>query len=173
MSIGGDNSTTQQRMTGENMEGDLDMTVRVDKLDEKGTPLIHSVKHFQLHLRNAEVYEEWEQDAEDEDVNCIDIYESGEEGGKGSEDSDEVHGEEEIDEEDDEDVECEQEDLKGEQRDKKWWEKGNDDVYMTDEGETSCSGLGSRMQDLGRPDSPSSSGGLYSQVAEHGFRTST
>jgi len=32
---------------------------------------------------------------------------------------------------------------------------------MTDEGEISGSGLGSRMRDLGRPDSASSSRGLY------------
>jgi len=44
---------------------------------------------------------------------------------------------------------------------------------MTDVEETSGSGLGSRMRDLGRPDSPSSSGGLYGYVAEHRSRAST
>jgi len=44
---------------------------------------------------------------------------------------------------------------------------------MTDEGQTSGSGLGSRMRDLGRPDFASSSRGLYGDAAEHGFRAST
>jgi len=44
---------------------------------------------------------------------------------------------------------------------------------MTDEGETSGSGLGSRMRDLGRHDSASSSRGLYGDAAEHRFRAST
>ena len=44
---------------------------------------------------------------------------------------------------------------------------------MTDEGETSGSGLGSRMRDLGRPDSAPSSRGLYGDAAEHRFRAST
>jgi len=124
------------------MEGDLDMTVREDKLDEKGRPLIDWVKPVQWLLPNAEVYEEWEEDEEDEDVDFIDLYESGDEGGNGPEDSNKVYGEEEIDEDDDEDVEGEQEDEEG-------WEEGDDDVHMTDEGETSGSGLGSKIRDLG------------------------
>jgi len=109
-----------------------------------------------------------------------DVYESGDEGGNGSEDSDEVYGEDEIDEYDEEDVEGEQEDVEGEQEavegeqeDVECWEEGDDDVHMTDEGETSGSGLGSRMRDLGRPDSASSSRGLYGDAAEHRFRAST
>jgi len=52
------------------------------------------------------------------------------------------------------------------------WEEGDDDVHMTDEEETSGSGLGSRMPDLGRPDSASSSRCLYGDAAEHRFRAS-
>ena len=48
-------------------------------------------------LPNAEVYDEWKEDEEDEDVDFIDLYESSNEGGNGSEDSDKVHREEEID----------------------------------------------------------------------------
>jgi len=44
---------------------------------------------------------------------------------------------------------------------------------MTDEGGTSGTGLGSRMRDLGRPDSASTSRGLDGDAAEHGFRAST
>jgi len=117
-------------------------------------------------LPNAEVYEEWEDEEEDEDVDFIDLYESGDEGGNGSEDSDEAYGEEEIDEDDDEDVEREGEDVEG-------WEEGDDDVHVMDEGETSGSGLWGRMRDLGRPDSESSSRGLYGDPAEHRFRAST
>jgi len=128
--------------------------------------LIDCVKPVEWLLPNAEVYEEWEEDEEDEDVDFIDLYESGDEGGNGSEDSDEVYGEEEIDEDDEKDAEGEQEDAEG-------WEEGDDDVYITDEGETSGSGLGSRMRDLGRPDSASSSRGLYGDAAEHCFQAST
>ena len=117
-------------------------------------------------MPNAEVYEEWEEDEEDEDVDFIDLYESGDEGGNGSADSDEVYGEEGIDENNDEDEEGEQEDVEG-------WEEGDDNVHMTDEGETSGSGLGSWIQDLGLPDSASSSRGLYGDTAEHRFRPST
>jgi len=166
MPMGGEDSTSEYRLMEEDMEGDLDMTVREDELDEKGTPLIDRVKHVELLLPNAEVYEQWEDDKENDDVDFIDLYESGNKGGNGSEDSDEVCVEEENDEEDAEDLEGEQEDVEG-------WEKGDDDVHMTDEGETSGSGLASRLRDLGRPDSASSSGGLYGDVAEHCFRAGT
>jgi len=165
------------------MERDLDMRVREDELDEKGRPLIDWVKPVEWLLPNAEGDEEWEEDEEDEDVDFIDIYESGDEGGNGSEDYDEVYGEEEIDEDDDEDVEGkpddeedvegEQEDVECQQEDVQGWEERDDDVHMTDEGETSGSGLGSRMRDLGRLDSPSCSRGLYGDAAEHSFRAST
>jgi len=114
MPTGGEDSTYEYRLTEEDMEGDLDMTVRDDELDEKGTPLIDWVKRVKWLLPNAGVYEEWEEDEENEDVDFIDPYESGDEGGNGSEDSDKVYGEEEIDEGDDEDVEGEQEDEQGE-----------------------------------------------------------
>jgi len=173
MPIDREDSTSEYRLTEEDMEEDLDMTVREDELDEKGRPLIDWVKPVEWLLPNAEVYEEWEEDEEDEDVDVIHLYESGDEGGNGSEDSDEVYGEEEIDEDDQEDVEGEEEDVEGEQEDVEGWEEGDDDVHMTDEGETSGSGFGSRMRDLGRPDSPSSSRGLYGDAAEHRFRAST
>jgi len=166
MPIGGEDSTSEYRLMEEDMEGDLDITVREDELDEKGRPLIDWVKPVKWLGPNAEVYEECEEDEEDEDVDFIDLYESGDEGGNGSEDSDEVYGEDEIDEEDEEDVEGEEEDMDG-------WEAGDDDVHMTNEGETSGSGLGSTMRDLGRPDSASSSGGLYGDAADHRFRAST
>ena len=124
-------------------------------------------------LPNVEVYEEWEEDEDDEDVDFIDLYESGDEGGNGSEDCAEVYGEEEIDEDDEENVESEQQDVEGEQQDVEGWEEGDDDVHMTDEGKTSSSGLGSRMRDLGLPDSASSSRGLYGDAAEHRFCAST
>jgi len=62
--------------------------------------------------------------------------------------------------------------VKGEQEDVEGWKEGDDDVHMTDERETSGSGLASRMRDLGPPDSASSSRGLYSDAAEHRFRAS-
>jgi len=120
------------------MEGDFDITVEEEEFDEKGRPLIDWVKPVEWLLPNAEDYEGWEEDEEDEDVDFIHQYESGDKGGNGSEDSDEVYGEEETDEDDDEDVEGEQEDVEG-------CKEGNDDVQMTDKRETSRSGLGSRM----------------------------
>jgi len=57
-------------------------------------------------------------------------------------------------------VEGEQEDVEGEKEDVEGWEEGDHDVHMTDEGETSGSGLGSMMRQLGRPDPASSSRGL-------------
>jgi len=125
MPIGGEDSTSEYRLTEKDREGDLDMTVREDELDEKDRPLINWVKPVEWLLPNAEVYEEWEEDEEDEDVDFIDRYESRDEGGNGSEDSDEVYGEEEIDEDDEEDVEGEQEEVEG-------WEECDDDVHMTD-----------------------------------------
>jgi len=90
MPIGGEDSSSQYRLTEKDMKGDLDMTVQEDELDEKGRPLIDWVKRVEWLLPNAEVYEEWEEDEKDEDVDFIDLYESGDEGGNGSEDSDEV-----------------------------------------------------------------------------------
>ena len=42
--ISAEDSTSEYRLTEEDMEGDLDMTVREDELDEKGRPLIDWVK---------------------------------------------------------------------------------------------------------------------------------
>jgi len=74
-----------------------------------------------------------------------------------------------------EDVEGEhwQEDVEGEQEDVEGWEQGDDDVYMTEEGETSGSCLGSRMPHLGRPDSAASSRSRDGDAVEHRFRAST
>jgi len=44
MPIGGDDGTSEYRLTEENMEGDFDMTVGENELDEKGRPLIDWVK---------------------------------------------------------------------------------------------------------------------------------
>jgi len=94
MPISGEDSTSEYRLTGKEMEGDLDMTVREDELDEKGRPLIDWMKPVGWLLLNAEIYKEWEEDEEDEDVDCIDVYGSRDEGGNGSEDSDAVYGRE-------------------------------------------------------------------------------
>ena len=56
--------------------------------------------------------------------------------------------------------------MEGTQDNVEGWEEGDDDVHMTAEGETSGSGLGSMMRHLGRPDSASSSRGLYGDSAE-------
>jgi len=134
------------------------------------------VKSVEWLLPNAKIYEKLEVDEEDEHVDFIDLYESGDEGGNGSEDSDEVYGEKEIEKGDDEDMDGEEENLKLEQENLKTeqegvdgFEQGEDNVHLTDEGETSGSGLGRRMRDLGHPDSASSSCGLYSDAAEHRF----
>jgi len=148
------------------MKGDLDMTVREDELGEKGRPLIDCVKPVECLLLNGEVYGGLAEDQADEDVDYIAPYESGIEGGDGSDYSDEVHGKEVIDVDDVEDVE-------GVEKDEKGREEGDDDDHMTDEGETSGSGLGSRMRDLGRPDSISSSRLLHGEAAEDRFCTST
>jgi len=166
MPIGGVVSTSEYRLTEEDMEGDLNMTVREHERDERGKPLIDWVKPDECLLPNAEVYKEWGEDEQDDDVNFINLYESGDEGGNASEDSDEVYGEEEIDEDDQKGVEAQQEDVKG-------CDEDDDDVHMTDEAETSDSCLGSRMRDLGRLDSASSSRVLSGDAAEHRFSAST
>ena len=135
--ISEDEGTYEYRLTKEDMEEDLDMTVQEDELDEKGRPLIDRVKPVVWLGPKAEVYEQWDKDEEDEDVHFIDLYVSGDEGGNGSEDSDEVYGEEESVEDNENDVKGEQEDVEGEQEDVEGWEDGDDDVHMRDEGETS------------------------------------
>jgi len=50
------------------MEADLDMKGREEELDEKGRSLIDQVKPVEWLLPNTEVYEEWEENEEDEDV---------------------------------------------------------------------------------------------------------
>ena len=88
--------TSEYRLTEKDMEGDLDTTVREEELDSKGKPLIDWVKPVEWLLPNAETYEEWEEDEIDKDVEIIDLYDSGDENGNDSEDSDEVYGEEEL-----------------------------------------------------------------------------
>jgi len=173
MPIGRADITSEYRLTEEDMEGDLDMTVREDELDEKCRPLIDCVKPVEWRWPNAEVYEEWEEDEEDQDVYFIDLYEAGDEGGNGSEDSDEVYGEEEINEDDEEDVKGEEEDVEAEPEDVEGCEERDHDVHITDERETAVSGWGRRMRDLGHPDFASSSCGRYGDGAEHRFRAST
>jgi len=70
-------------------------------------------------------------------------------------------------------VDGEKDDVGSEQEDLEGCVEGDDDVHMTDEGETSGSGLGSRMRDLGRPDSAASARGLYGDAAEARFRART
>jgi len=84
-----------------------------------------------------------------------------------------VEGEQEDVKGKQEDMEGKQEDVEGKQEDIEGGEEGDDNVHMTDKRETYGSGLGSRMQDLGHPDSASSSRGLYRDVAEDSFHAST
>jgi len=58
MPIGGNNGTSEYRSMEADMEGDMDMTVREDELNEKGRPLIDWVKPVEWLLQNAEVYQE-------------------------------------------------------------------------------------------------------------------
>jgi len=57
MPMGGDDSTSEYRLTEKDMEGDLDMTVREEELDEECRPLIDWVRPVEWLLPNAEVYE--------------------------------------------------------------------------------------------------------------------
>jgi hypothetical protein len=188
MTTGGGDLTSEYRLTAEDMEGDLDMTVREDEFDEKGRPLIDWVKPVEWLLPNAEVYEEWEEDEENQDVDFIDLYESGEENGNGSEDSDEIYGEETIyeeeeDESDDGDDDND-DDYNNDEYLKEVGEEQGDsshsisrsedgDVSMIGAGETSGSGLGRASRDFDRSESASSTRGLYGDVAENRFRAST
>ena len=137
------------------------MIVREHELDEKGRPLIDWVKPVEWLLPNAEVYKEWKEDDKNGDVDFIELYESEDENGDGSEDSDDVYGEEEN-EEDEEGIEDIEE---GE-------EEADEDIDMTGAGETSGLGFGRRRGDVDTADSASSSLGLYSEAAENRFRAS-
>ena len=53
----------------EDLDGDLDMTIQEEELDEKSRPLIDWVKPVEWVLPNMEVHEEWEED-EDQDVSA-------------------------------------------------------------------------------------------------------
>lgn len=112
------------------MEGDLNMRVREQELDEKGRPLIDWVKPVEWPLPNAEVYEEWEEDDENGDVDFIDLYESEDDNGNGSEYSDDVYREEENDENKEGIEEIEE----GE-------DEADEDINMTGAGETSGLGM--------------------------------
>ncbi|PUU80000.1 hypothetical protein B9Z19DRAFT_1124330 [Tuber borchii] len=119
---GGEDRTSEYQLTAEDMEGDLDMTVGEDELNEKYSPLIDWVKPVGGLWPNVEVYEEWKEDEEDQDVDFMDLYESDEEDGNGSEDSEEIYGEEMIYEE--EEQEEEEIDDNG--------DNNNDDEYNND-----------------------------------------
>jgi len=58
MPIGGAEGTSEYRLMEEDIEGDLDMTVQEDELDEKGGPLINWVKPVEWLLPNVDVYKE-------------------------------------------------------------------------------------------------------------------
>ena len=139
MPIGEDNSTYEYRLTVENMEEDLDIMIQEDELNKKGSPLIDWVKPVEWLLSNAKVYEKWEeneQDEEDEDNDFIDLYESGNEDGNCSDDSDdEVYGEVDIGKNN--------EKMEGNQDHYEEGEQNEDyDVHMIDKEEPSGSGLG-------------------------------
>jgi len=187
MTTGGEDRTSEFRLTAEDMEGDLDMTVREDELDEKGRPLIDWVKPVEWLLPNAEVYEECEEEEEDQDVDFIILYESDEEDGNSSEDSDEIYGEEKIYEEEDNDEKEDNDNdydydndqyLKdvGEAQDQSSHSLSlseDGDLDLIGAGETSGSGLSRANRDFSRPQSASATRELYSDAAENCFRAST
>jgi len=165
------------------MEGDLDTTVHEEELDAKGKPLIDWVKPVEWLLPNAETYEEWEEDEIDKDVEIIDLYDSGDENGNGSEDSDEVYGEEELGMETDEsegeyddkdEGEDEQDGSDGgeeEEYPKPLMKSEDEDVDMTGMEESDPFNLGGRGAPMGQA-SPSSQ--LCSEDAsQRRFRAST
>jgi len=191
MTTGEEDRTSEFRLPAEDMEGDLDMTVQEDELDAKGRPLIDWVKPVDWLLANAEVYEGWEEDEEDQDVDFIDLYESDEEDGNSSEDSDEIYGEEKIYEEADNNEEEDNDNdndydndydndhyLKdvGEAQDQSSHSLSlseDGDLNMIGAGETSGSGLGRANRDFNCPQSASATRGLHSDAAENRFRAST
>jgi len=187
MTTGGEDPTSEFRLTAEDMEGDSDMTVREDELDQKGRPLIDWVKPVEWLLPNAEVYEEWEKDDKDQDVDFIDLYESDEEDGNSAEDSDEIYGEEKIYEEEDNDKEEDNDDDNDYDNDQylKDVREAQDqsshslslledgDLDMIGAGKTSGSGLGRANRDFHHPQIASATRGLYSDAAENRFRAST
>jgi len=187
MTTGGEDHTSEFRLTVEDMEGDLDMTVREDELDEKGRPLIDWVKPVEWLLPNAEVYEEWEEDEEDQDVDFIDLYESDKEDGNSSENSDEIYGEEKIYKEEDNDEEEANDDDDDYDNDQYLKDVGeaqdqashslslseDGDLNMIGAGETSGSGSGRANRDINRPQSATATRGLSSAAAETRFRAGT
>ena len=174
------------------MKGDLDTTVHEEELDAKGKPLIDWVKPVEWLLPNAEAYEEWEEDEVDKDVEIIDLYDSEDENGNGSEDSDEVYGEEELDMETDDsegeyddDEEDEYDDEEDEGEDEKDGSEGeeegeysgalikpeDEDVDMTGMEESNPLNLAGRGAPIGQA---SRSSELYSEDAsQRRFRAST
>ncbi|PUU82644.1 hypothetical protein B9Z19DRAFT_1120410 [Tuber borchii] len=96
MPTGREDLTTESQLTAEDNEGDLDMTVRESGLDAKGRTLIDWVKPHEWLLPDAEVYEEWEEDEQNQDVDFMDLYDSEKEDRNAAEDSDEIYGEELI-----------------------------------------------------------------------------
>jgi len=115
MPISGPDFTSDYTFTAEDMEGDRDMTVGEDPVQEKGRSLIDLVKPVEWHLPSPVVYKEWEKDEEHEDGDIIDLCNFGDKEENGAEDSKEVNGEMKYDENDVEGTESEKEDLKVEQ----------------------------------------------------------
>ncbi|PUU82430.1 hypothetical protein B9Z19DRAFT_1061812 [Tuber borchii] len=156
--IGGEDHTSERLLTAENMEGDLDMTVREDGLDTRDRPLIDRV------------YEEWEKDEEDQDVDFIDqcdeekIYEEEEE----EEEEEETDKNGNTDNGDDYHNDGERE----HSSDSLIWSE-NGAITMIGADEISGSSLGSASRNLDRSDSAPSTGGLYGDIAENRFSAST
>ncbi|PUU82447.1 hypothetical protein B9Z19DRAFT_1120778 [Tuber borchii] len=186
MPTGREDRTSEYQLTMEDMDGDLDITVQENKLDEKGRPLIDWVKPVEWLLPNAEVYEEWEKDEEDQYVDFIDLYESDEEDGNGSEDSDEIYGEEMIYEEEKKEEEEEMDNDSDNDNDDDYHDDGereqsshslsrseNGDVKMIGAGETSGSSLGRTSRDLDHSHSAPFTRGHYGDAAENRFRANT
>ncbi|PUU72836.1 hypothetical protein B9Z19DRAFT_1069456 [Tuber borchii] len=167
MPTGGEDCTSEYQLTAEDMEGDLDMRVQEDELNEKA------------------VYEKWEEDEEDQDVDFIDLYESDEEDGNSSEDSDRIYGEEMIYKEEEEEEE-ETDNHVDDDNDNNYHDDGereqssdclsrseNGDVDMIEAGEISGSSLGRASWDLDCSHSAPFTQGRYGDVAENRFLAST
>ncbi|PUU80010.1 hypothetical protein B9Z19DRAFT_1124246 [Tuber borchii] len=142
------------------------MAVREDELDEKRRLLIDWVKAVEWHF--------------------IDLYESAEEDGNCSENSDGIYGEEMIYEEEEEEGEEEtvhdgdddnndnyHADRERELSSDSLSQSENSDVDKIGAGETSGSNLLSASWDLDRSHSASSTQGLYGDVAVNRFQAST
>ncbi|KAG0128949.1 hypothetical protein HOY82DRAFT_541140 [Tuber indicum] len=167
-------STSEYRLTQEDMEGDLDTTVSEEEVDTRGRPLIDWVKPVEWLLPNAGVYEEWEEDEEDEDVDFVDLYESADDAGSGEDSDDRVYGEDSEDEWDEEERGGEdEEDEEMEEEESQTLKSEDGDIDMMGIEESSGVGWGEGRVRPRRPNSNSSLHGLYGEEAENHFRAST